>query len=178
MKPGDKVMVVGASGNVGPFAVQIAKALGAEVVGVARTEKLQFVRSLGADHALDYTRVDYTRTGDRYDWILDVDAHHNVLRWRRALQPDGVYVTQGGPATRMLQAGLLGALVSRAGNRWMGLMFWWKPFHPDDVATLKGLIAAGKLRPAIDSRYPLDQIVEALRRVNDGHASGKVVITV
>ena len=96
--PGDRVLIVGASGNVGPFAVQIAKARGAEVTGVASAAKLDFVRSLGADHVIDYATVDYTATGERWDWILDTDTHHSILRVRRALRPNGVYVTLGGPA--------------------------------------------------------------------------------
>ena len=104
IKPGDKVMVVGASGNVGPFLVQIAKSMGAEVTGVARTDKLDFVRSLGADHLIDYTTTDYRRTGERFDWIADVDAHHGFLQWPRALRPRGVYVAMGGSGAWLLQA--------------------------------------------------------------------------
>ena len=95
-KPGDKVLIDGASGNVGPFAVQIAKAMGAEVTGVASGDKLDFVRSLGADHAIDYEKVDYTKAGERYDWIVSVDAHYPIRAARRALKPNGVYLTMGG----------------------------------------------------------------------------------
>ena len=175
---GDKVLIDGASGNVGPFAVQIAKSLGAEVTGVCSTGKVEFVRSLGADHVLDYTEVDYTSTGERYDWILDTDSHHPIRRVRRALRPNGVYVTLGGTAIPILQGMILGPLISIRSDRWSGLMLWWKPFDPDDVETLKALIAAGELRPVIDRRFPLGGIVEALRYVDDGRAKGKVVITV
>jgi NADPH:quinone reductase-like Zn-dependent oxidoreductase len=178
IRPGDRVLVDGASGNVGPFAVQIAKALGAEVTGTSRTEKLDFVRSLGADHVIDYTTTDYTRGSERYDWIVDVDSHKPVLAVRRALRRGGVYVTCGGPATRMLGAVFLGAVIGRATGRSMGLLLWWKPFNPDDVARLTQLVADGKVRPAIDSRYPLEDIVGALRQVNDGRARGKVLVTV
>jgi NADPH:quinone reductase-like Zn-dependent oxidoreductase len=178
IKAGDKVLVNGASGNVGPFAVQIAKAMGAEVTGTARTEKLDFVRSLGADHAIDYTTTDYTRGSERYDWIVDVDSHKPVLAVRRALRRGGVYVTCGGAAMRMLGAVSLGAVIGRATGRSMGLLLWWKPFDPDDVATITKLVAEGKLTPAIDSRYPLDDVVGALRKVNDGRAKGKVLVTV
>ena len=174
--PGDRVMIVGASGNVGPFAVQIAKGMGAEVTGVASTGKLDLVRSLGADHVVDYTSVDYTRTGRRYDWILDVDAHHSVFRWRGALRPKGVYVTLGGTTSTLFTTGLLGPLMSRAGDQWLGMLFWWKPFKPEDVDTLKQLIAAGTVRPVIDRRYPLSDVVEALRHVDQGRARGKVVV--
>lgn len=174
---GDKVLVSGASGNVGPFAVQIAKSLGAEVTGVCSTDKVDFVRSLGADHVIDYRSVDYTTTGDRYDWILDVDSHHSVLQARRALRPNGVYVTLGGAGSRIFQAMLVGPFLGLATGKKLALMLWWKPFDPGDVTALAGLIAAGEVAPVIDRRYPLAQVVDALRWVDDGHAAGKVVIT-
>jgi NADPH:quinone reductase-like Zn-dependent oxidoreductase len=177
LRPGDKVLIDGASGNVGPFAVQIAKSTGAEVTGVCSTAKVDFVRSLGADHVLDYTKVDYTSTGERYDWIVDTDSHHSILRVRRALRPNGVYVTLGGTAWPILGGMVLGPLVSLASDTWTGLLLWWKPFKAEDVATLTDLIAAGKVKPVIDRRFPLSDIVEALRWVDDGHAKGKVVIT-
>ena len=175
--PGDEVLIDGASGNVGPFAVQIAKAMGAEVTGVASGDKLDFVRSLGADHAIDYETADYTKAGKQYDWIVAVDAHHSIRAARRALKPKGVYLTMGGD-TGTIFAAMGGSLfMSRFGDRWSGLMLWWKPMHRPDIETLKELIAAGKVKPVIDRRYPLDQVVEALRWVEDGKARGKVVIT-
>ena len=175
--PGDHVLIDGASGNVGPFAVQIAKAMGAEVTGVAHGDKLDFVRSLGADHVIDYTKVNYTKAAERYDWIVAVDAHHPIRAARRALKPGGAYLTMGGD-TGTIFAALGGSLVlSRFGGRWSGLMLWWKPMHRPDVDVLKELIGAGKLRPVIDRRYPLDRVVDALRWVEDGHARGKVVIS-
>jgi NADPH:quinone reductase-like Zn-dependent oxidoreductase len=176
--PGDRVLVVGASGNVGPFAVQIAKARGAHVTGVCRTEKIDFVRSLGADEVIDYTKTDYTTTGERYDWILDVDARHSVLRTRRVLRPNGAYVSLGGPLSLLFDGLLLGPLVGKATGRRMGLLTWWKPFKAEDVTTLEELVAAGKLKPAIDRRYPLSEVVDALRWVDEGRARGKVVITI
>jgi len=176
-KPGDRVLIDGASGNVGPFAVQIAKSMGAEVTGVCSTGKVDFVRSLGADHVIDYAKVDYTSTGERYDWILDTDSHHPILSIRHALRPNGVYVTLGGTGLSILAALLMGPVISMATDKWMGLLIWWKPFNPDDVATLKDLIAAGKVKPRIDRRYPLTDVVEALRWVDDGRATGKVIIT-
>lgn len=178
IRSGDKVLIDGASGNVGPFAVQIAKWAGAQITGVCSTDKVAFVRSLGVDHVIDYTKVDYTRTGERYDWILDTDSHHSILGIRRALRPGGVYVTLGGETARILQALLLGPLISRVSDKWMGLLIWWRPFNADDVATLKGLIAAGKVKPIIDRRFPLSEVVEALRYVDEGRARGKVVITI
>ena len=177
IRPGDRVLIDGASGNVGPFAVQIAKAMGAEVTGVASTDKLDLVRSVGADHVIDYTKVDYTKGSERYDWILDTDTHHFVSRARRALKPNGVYVTLGGETGDLLGGMVVGPLLSLFGDRWSGLMLWWKPMHPPDVDRLNELIAAGNLRPVIERTYPLSQVVEALRHVEDGRARGKVVIT-
>ena len=176
-KPGDKVLIDGASGNVGPFAVQIAKSMGAEVTGVARGDKLDFVRSLGADQVIDYQQVDYTKAGERYDWIVAVDAHYPIRAVRRALKPDGVYLSMGGDTGTILAAVGGNLVLSRSGDKWSGLMIWWKPMHRPDVDTLKELIAAGKLKPVIDRRFSLDQVVDALRWVEDGHARGKVVIT-
>jgi NADPH:quinone reductase-like Zn-dependent oxidoreductase len=175
--PGDKVLIDGGSGNVGPFAVQIAKARGAEVTGVCRTEKVEFVRSLGADHVLDYTKTDYTKRPERYDWIVDTDSHHSILRVRRALRPNGVYVTLGGTTWPILFGLIVGPLISRFSDRWSGLLLWWKPFNRPDVDTLTAMIAAGQVKPVIDRRFPLDEVVEALRYVDDGRAKGKVVIT-
>ena len=174
---GDKVMVVGASGSVGPFAVQIAKSRGAVVTGVASGQKLDFVRSLGADHVIDYQTQDPRTTGERFDWIVDVDAHHSILSWRRALAPKGVYAAMGGSAgwfaTTLVQA----PAVSIASSRSMGLMLWWKPFNPPDVDAIKRLVAEGVLKPQIDRRYPLSDTPEALRYMDDGHARGKIVVT-
>ncbi len=177
IKPGDKVLIEGASGNVGPFAVQIAKSMGAVVTGVCSTTKLGFVRSLGADHVLDYSTVDITRAGERYDWILSAETRHWLLRYRRALRPNGVYLTLGAPTTATFFSLLLGTLLAKLTGRTMGLMLWWKPFHPPDVAALTALIAAGKVRPVIDRRYPLSEVVEALRYVDDGRPRGKVIVT-
>ena len=175
--PGAKVLIDGASGNVGPFAVQIAKSRGAEVTGACSPGKVEFVRSLGADHVLDYRTVDYTKTGERYDWIVDTDSHHSICSVRRALKPNGVYVTLGGTAMPLLGALVAGPLRSLFSDKSSGLLLWWKPFNPPDVETLKRLIASGAIRPAIDRRYPLDEIVEALRWMDDGHSKGKVIVT-
>jgi NADPH:quinone reductase-like Zn-dependent oxidoreductase len=176
VRPGQRVLVDGASGNVGPFAIQVAKALGGEVTGTARTEKLDFVRSLGADDVIDFTAVDYTTTGERYDWIIDTDSHHPILDVRRALRPGGIYVTLGGWLRQIVAAVTIGPVMSAATGRSAGLMLWWKPFAHDDVETLKRLIAEGKVSPIIDRRYPLDEIVAALRWVDDAHARGKVIV--
>jgi NADPH:quinone reductase-like Zn-dependent oxidoreductase len=136
---------------------------------------VEFVRSLGADHVIDYTTTDYTRAGTRYDWILDTDSHHSLLAVRHALRPGGVYVTLGGTDRDILPL-IAAPVVGRAVGRPMGLMLWWKPFNPDDVSKLKELIAAGQLRPSIDRRFALDEVVAALRWVHEGRATGKVVI--
>jgi NADPH:quinone reductase-like Zn-dependent oxidoreductase len=175
---GARVMIVGASGNVGPFAVQIAKTRGAHVTGVASAGKLDFVRSLGADEVIDYRAVDYTRPREPYDWILDVSAHRPVVAWRHAVRPGGVYAALGGESAAWFARALVeGPAVSLARHRHMGMMLHWKPFAAGDVETLKQLVAAGDLSPAIDRRYPLSDLVEALRYVDDGHALGKVVVT-
>ncbi|OGO57034.1 MAG: hypothetical protein A2V84_05070 [Chloroflexi bacterium RBG_16_70_13] len=177
IKPGDSLLVDGASGNVGPFAVQIAKSMGAEVTGVCSPAKIDFVRSLGADRVLDYTTMDYTRTGERYDWIIDTDSHHSIFAVRRALKPGGVYVTLGGTSLPIFAAMVVAPLVGRLTGRRMGLMLWWEPFKAEDIATVVQLIEAGVVRPAIDRRFPLAEIVAALRYVDDGHARGKVIIS-
>jgi NADPH:quinone reductase-like Zn-dependent oxidoreductase len=177
VKPGDAVMVVGASGSVGPFAVQIAKARGAHVTAVASGEKLEFVRELGADELIDYQTVDYTRLGRQFDWIVDVNAHQSVLRWRDSVRRGGVYAAMGGDSAAWFAKALLqGPPLSRAIHGHMGLMLWWKPFDPADVETLKGLLAAGSVRPVIDRSFPLSEIVEALRYFDDGRARGKVIV--
>jgi NADPH:quinone reductase-like Zn-dependent oxidoreductase len=178
IKPGDRVLVNGASGSVGPFAVQIAKSMGAEVTGVCRAEKLEFVRSLGADHAIDYGGADFPPHGQRYDWILDIAGKSSILDWRRALSPVGVYVVVGGTIRGMLQALTLGPLISRAGGRRMAIMTWWSPFRREDVTVLEKLFADGKIAPAIDRRYPLSEVPDALRYLDAGHPKGKIVINI
>jgi len=178
IKPGDRVLVNGASGSVGPFAVQIAKSMGADVTGVCRHEKMDFVRSLGADHAIDYRGDDFPPRGRGYDWILDIAGKSSILDWRRALTPTGVYVVVGGTIRGMLQALTLGPLISRSGGRKMAIMTWWKPFKREDVAVLEKLFADGKIAPAIDRRYPLREVPDALRYLDAGHPKGKIIINV
>jgi NADPH:quinone reductase-like Zn-dependent oxidoreductase len=174
--PGDRVLVDGASGNVGPFAVQIAKARGAEVTATCSAAKMEFVAGLGADRVLDYRRTDYTAMGERFDWILDVDGHHPVTRARRALRTQGAYVTLGGSTARIVGSVTTGPVIGRATGKRMSLMTWWRPFAPDDVETLLGMISAGTLAAPIDRRYPLDELVAALRYVDEGRALGKVLV--
>jgi len=177
VRPGDTVLINGASGSVGPWAVQIAKAWGAEVTGVASTPKLDLVRSLGADHVIDYTREDFTRLGHRYDRIIDVMATRSVSEIRRALTPRGVYIVIGGSIARLFWIMVAGLVISATGGQKLGIAYW-KPFNPEDVASLTELLEARKITPVIDRRFPLEEVPQALRYVEDGHALGKVVITV
>jgi NADPH:quinone reductase-like Zn-dependent oxidoreductase len=176
--PGDHVLVNGASGNVGPFAVQIAKAFGAEVTGASSAAKMDLVRAAGADHVIDYAQKDFTTGGPRYDRILDVHARRPILASRRSLRRGGVYVCIGGTTARILEAITLGPLISIADSRTMGLMLWWRPMKQDDVATLIELVEAGSVTPFIDRTYAFGELIEALRHVDEGRARGKVVITV
>jgi len=178
IQPGHKVLINGAGGNVGPFAVQIAKSFGAEVTGVDSASKLDMLRSIGADHVIDYTREDFTQSGQRYDRILDLVARRSIFDCRRALNPQGVYVLQGGSTGPLFQAAVLGPLISMTGSKKMGVMWWWRPFQQEDVAFVKELIEAGRVAPVIDRRYPLTEVPEALRYLEEGHARGKIVITV
>jgi NADPH:quinone reductase-like Zn-dependent oxidoreductase len=178
VEAGDRVLVEGASGSVGPFVVQVAKSMGAEVTGICRGDKVDFVRSLGADHVIDYTAVDYTAGDQRYDWIVAADAHHSLPASRRALTRRGAFVALGGSGGWMLSSAVITPAIRLASGRFAGVMLWWKPFHPPDVDRLRELVEAGVVKPAIDRTYPLDEVVSALRYVDDGHARGKVVIAV
>ena len=181
IQPGQQVLIVGASGGVGLFAVQIAKALGAEVTGVCSTTKVELVRSTGADHVVDYTREDFTRSGQRYDLVLDMGGNRSLSQLRRALTPQGTLVLVGG----------------EGGDRWVGAAMWRSvralvvsPFvgqrlralaataNAADLQFLKELIEAGKVRPVIDRTSPLSEVPNALRHLSEGHARGKLVITV
>jgi NADPH:quinone reductase-like Zn-dependent oxidoreductase len=173
---GNRVLINGASGSVGPFAVQIAKALGAHVTGVCSSKKMDMVRRLGADEVIDYTLEDYTRGEQRYDRIVDVAGNRSIFQCRRALKPSGVYVLLGGSTSRICACLFLGPLITLAERKKMGFL-WWKPFQKEDVAFLQGLIAAGKIKPVIDSTYPLSEVREALGHLETGNAQGKVVIT-
>jgi len=177
IQPGQKVLIHGASGGVGTFAVQIAKSFGAEVTGVDSTRKLDMLRSIGADHVIDYTQEDFTHNGQRYDLILEVVASRSIFDYKRALSPKGIYVMVGGSLAAILQGFLLGPLISMTGSKKMGSVMW-KPNNQEDLAILEELFAAGKVAPVIDRRYPLREVPEALRYLEAGHARGKVVITV
>jgi NADPH:quinone reductase-like Zn-dependent oxidoreductase len=180
IRPGQKVLVNGASGGVGTFAVQLAKAFGAEVTGVCSTSKLDLVRSLGADHVIDYTREDFTRSGQRYDLLLDVAGSRSWPECRRVLNHKATLVLVGGPKTNRW-LGPLGHIASvrlaslRASQK---VVFFVAKFNREDFVVLRELLEAGKVTPVIDRQHALSELPEALRYLGEGHARGKVVITV
>lgn len=176
IKPGQKVLVDGASGGLGTFAVQIVKSFGAEVTAVCSTGKMDTARSLGADHVIDYTREDFTKSGQRYDLILGANAHHSYFDYMRALNKDGVFVLAGGAPLNILESLVLGSVLSRIGSK--KTRFFIANIKHNDLLVLKGLVEAGKVVPVIDRRYPLSDVAGALRYLGEHHARGKIVITV
>ena len=173
---GQKVLINGASGGVGTFAVQIAKSFGAEVTAVCSPRNLDQARSLGADHVIDYTKEDFTQNRRQYDLIFAANGYHPLAAYKRALTPKGIYVMAGGKPAQMFQSVLLGSWLSeKDGRKMRGVST-----HNDqkDLLTLKELLEAGKVVPVIDRRYPLSAAAEALRYLGTGHARGKVVICV
>ncbi|HEX7144125.1 MAG TPA: NAD(P)-dependent alcohol dehydrogenase [Gaiellaceae bacterium] len=180
VQPEQKVLIIGASGGVGTFAVQIAKWLGADVTGVCSTRNVEMVRSLGADHVIDYTQEDFTQSGQKYDLIFQLAGTRSPSDCRRALTPKGTLVLSSGesdgrwigPVDRIIKAVVLSPFVSQKLGSFLA-----KP-NEEDLQFLKELIEAGKVKPVIDRRYPLSEAPEAIRYLEEGHARGKVVITV
>jgi NADPH:quinone reductase-like Zn-dependent oxidoreductase len=177
IQPGQRVLIVGASGGVGTFAVQIAKVFGAEVTGVCSTRNVELVRSLGADHVVDYTQEDFTRAAERYDLILDNVGNHSMARTRRALIPTGILISNGGGHAdgklgRTVRAMVASMIVRRQASPTV------KTQNHDDLVALKGLVEAGKVTPVIDRTYPLPETPAAIGHVAAGHTRGTVVITV
>jgi NADPH:quinone reductase-like Zn-dependent oxidoreductase len=172
IQKGHKVLINGASGGVGTFAVQIAKLFGAEVTAVCSTTKMDFVRSIGADYVIDYTREDVTKNGLQYDLIFDVAAFRSILHYYRVLRPRGIYVLAGGSMARIFQL----MLISMTGSKNMGLMV--ANINQKDLLLIKEYLEAGKVKPFIDKRYSLNEVADALWYLKKGHARGKVVITV
>jgi NADPH:quinone reductase-like Zn-dependent oxidoreductase len=179
LKAGEKVLINGASGGVGTFAVQIGKALGAHVTGVCSSRNVELVRSLGADHVVDYTKEDFTKRGERYDLILDMVGNKGLLDCRRALEPDGKYIMIGGqkgrwiaPLDTLIRAFLLKPFVEQE------MKFMMSKINRDDLLMLRDLMQTGKVTPVIDKTYPLHQTSEAVAYVETGRARGKVVISV
>ena len=178
IQPGQKVLINGASGGVGTFAVQIGKSFGAEVTGVCSTRNLDMVRSIGADQVIDYTQEDFTQNGQSYDLIIDAVGNRSVSDLKRTLSPKGTCVIVGFSSLALLfQAIFLGPVMSLIGSKKIGLMGTMKP-NSKDLNILKELLDAGKVVPVIDRRYPLRQVAEAIRYLEEGHARGKVIITV
>lgn len=176
VQPGQKVLINGAGGGAGSFAIQLAKLYGAEVTGVDNAGKLDFMRSLGADHVVDYTREDFTRSGKQYDLILDLIAHRSVFACQRALRPNGTYFLVGGSVAVIFQILLLGPWIKRTTAKNIRILA--VPQNRNDLISIKELCEAGKVVPAIDRVYSLSEVPEALRYVGEGRAKGKVVIVV
>ena len=176
VQPGQNVLINGAGGSAGTFAVQLAKLYGAEVTGVDNTGKLDFMRSLGADHVIDYTREDFTKNGKQYDLILDLIAHRSVFAYKRALRPNASYFMVGGSVATMFQILLLGPWIRRTAGKNIRLLMV-RP-NRKDLVFITELCEAGKVVPVIDRRYPLSQVPEALQYFGEGLAKGKVVIAV
>ena len=176
VQPGQKVLINGAGGSAGSFAIQLAKLCGAEVTGVDNTGKMDFMRSLGADHAIDYTQEDFTKCGNQYDLILDLIAHRSVFAYQRALRPNGTYFFVGGSVTVMFQILLLGPWIRKAEAKNMRILV--VPQNRQDLISVTELCTAGKIVPVIDRQYSLAETPEALRYVGEGYAKGKVVIIV
>ncbi|MBP7960919.1 MAG: NAD(P)-dependent alcohol dehydrogenase [Caldilineaceae bacterium] len=176
IQPGKKVLINGASGGVGTFAVQIAKTFGADVTAVCSTRNMAQARTLGADHVIDYTKEDFTQNGQQYDLILAANGFHPLAAYKRALAPKGIYVMAGGTMAQIFQATLLGSWMSRGGEKKMGNVS--AKMTQADLNTLTELLESGKVVPVIDKRYPLAETPAALRYLGQGHARGKVVITV
>src|SRR4029077_9036477 len=180
VRAGDRVLINGASGGVGTFAVQIAKSYGAEVTGVCSTKNLAMVRSLGADHVIDYTAEDFTQQPQRYDLILDTVGNHSLLQYRRVLTPHGIVVIIGGPSSGPVMRALIPPIKALLLPPFVSQRFepFLAAFNPQDLRTLAELMQAGKLTPVIDRQYPLAEIPEAMRYVEAGHARGKVILNI
>ena len=175
LPPGSKVLINGAGGGAGTFAVQIAKSVGAEVTGVDNGLKLDMMRSIGADHVIDYTQNDFTQNGQQYDVILDLAAHRSIFDCRRVLSPDGVYLLAGGAGVPTLQAALLGPLISVTGKQ--KVVFLLAESNREDLVRMTELHGAGTVVPIVDRAYPLSEAADAFRLIGEGRSKGKVVIT-
>jgi NADPH:quinone reductase-like Zn-dependent oxidoreductase len=177
IQPGQKVLIQGASGGVGMFAVQLAKTFGAEVTTVCSPRNLDMVRSLGADHVIDYTREDFTRNRQIYDLIFAVNGYHSLSAYKRVLSSQGVYVCAGGTMPQIFESILLGSLLSEKSGKKM-LNMGIAKVNQKDLVYLAELLEAGKIAPVIDRSYRLSEVPEAIRYVEKKHAQGKIVITV
>jgi len=178
IQPGQKVLINGASGGVGSFAVQIAKAYGAEVTAVCSTQNVEHARSLGADHVIDYTKEDFTRSGQKYDLLFNVNGSQSWSAYKRVLKPDATFVLAGGPRTPLIgplsllikmRIGMLGSSQKFA--------FFIAQFNREDMQVLKDLLETGKVKPFVEKTYPMTRIADAMRHLGTGHAQGKIVVT-
>jgi NADPH:quinone reductase-like Zn-dependent oxidoreductase len=176
VQAGQKVLINGAGGSAGSFAIQLAKLYGADVTGVDNANKLDFMRSLGADHVIDYTQEDFTRNGKQYDLILDLIAHRSVFACQRALRPNGTYFFVGGSVAVLFQVLLLGPWIRKTTAKNIRLLA--VPQNRKDLISITELCEAGKIVPVIDRQYSLSEVPEAFRYVGEGYAKGKVVITI
>lgn len=176
VQPGQKVLINGAGGSAGTFAIQLARLHRSEVTGVDNTGKLDFLRSLGADHVIDYTREDFTKTRKEYDLILDLTAHHSAFAYARALKPNGTFFFTGGSVGTLLQVLFLGPWIKRSKGKKIRMLV--VPQNRNDLLAITELCTAGKVHPVIDKVVPFNEIPAAMRYVEDGHAKGKVVIKV
>jgi NADPH:quinone reductase-like Zn-dependent oxidoreductase len=174
VQPGHQVLINGAGGGSGMYAIQLAKMRGAEVTAVDNAEKLEYMRSLGADHVIDHAREDFTRNGRAYDLVLDLVAHRSVLAYRRSLRPGGQYLYVGGSVPTLLQVLLLGRLAGRSGRKRIRLLV--VRMGVEHLEPMVELCRAGTVRTFVDRRFPLSQAAEALRYLGEGHARGKVVV--
>ena len=175
IQAGQKVLINGASGGVGTFAVQIAKSFDTEVTAVCSTRNLEQARSIGADHVIDYTKEDFTKNGQQYDLVFAANGYHSLSDYKRALTPKGIYVMAGGTMAQIFQSMLMGSMMSETGGRKMGGVSAKQ--SQNDLVSIKELFEAGKVKSVIDRRYPLSEAAEALRYLGEGHARGKIVIT-
>lgn len=173
LKQGQTVLINGAGGGVGTFALQIAKSFGAEVTCVDSSDKLDLLRSIGADYTIDYTQQDFTKSGKCYDLILDVVAHHSIFDYKRALNPKGTYVMVGGSIRRIFQIAFLGPLISLTSKK-MGILMHAP--STNDLKLINEFFETGKVVPVIDRRYPISEVAEALRYFGQGRVKGKIVI--
>ncbi len=177
VRSGQMVLINGAGGGVGTFAIQIAKYFGAEVTGVDSTEKLDTLRAIGVDHVINYTQEDFTQNKQHYDLILDIVARRSFFAYRRALNPQGICVMVGGSLSRVLTNKIFGSIFPNNENKKMGLGEW-NPNKKEDLDFLQELFDAGKLKPVIDKYYPLSEVPEAFRHLEAGHVRGKAVIKI
>lgn len=176
IQPGQKVLINGASGGVGTFAVQIAKSFGAEVTGVCSTRNVDILQSLGADHIIDYSKEKFTDNPQSYDLILGVNGHQPLSDYKRILKPNGIFIHVGGSEAQMFQAMTMGAWISKTSNKKMGSFL--QRANQKDLVFMRELLEAGKVKPVIDKQYSLNEVAEAFRYFEQGHAQGKVVITI